>query len=196
MKTKSPTTTRRKVLYGALVLVAIVVAGNLDNSNDEGDGQNQLAAVSSNGGTPEPPATLTDDQIRVSYGAPSNPNEVFVRADEYQNRPVQLRGSVNDLKIAVEGHGYEIGDSGFLGLGGDTRTYRSVMILYVTGTSETMVVGFSGDLLGIYDGDEITVYGSIVGTSGTTNAFGASADRPLFEAVLIDHDGIGSKPSA
>ncbi len=188
---------RRKILLSIGAILAIGCVGlslGQDSADSDPTASTQLQAAATQIVAPTPTPTL--DQIRAGHPAITDAREVFVRQGDYNGRPIALNGSVSQILIAPAGNGYELGDRGFLGFGDDTAVYRTAMILQVSGTDEYLVVGFAGDLPKVYEGDDITVYGSIVGTNGTTNAFGGSADRPLFEAVLINHGGLVSTPAA
>ena len=134
-------------------------------------------------------------EIRASHPPVADQRDIFVRPGDYTNRPITIHGTVTQVMIAPAGQVYELGKQGFLGLGGHSAKYRTVMVIMVANANDYLVVGFNGDLPGVYKGDDVSLSGQIIGSSGTTNAFGAGSDKPLFDAVLIDHAGIAATPA-
>jgi hypothetical protein len=54
------------------------------------------------------------------------------------------------------------------------------------GNYDNVIVGYEGDLIGVYEGTYITVYGVGKGTISGTNSFGATVTAPLVLADIVD----------
>lgn len=136
--------------------------------------------------------TPTVDEIRTIHPPMADVRDLWVRTESLEGERLSFEGEVMTIRVAPEGHGFELGaeDGGFLGFGDDDgelyRTYLQVWVEGPTGNGDSVFVGYDIDLTGVYEGDTVHVYGRVVGYQMGENAFGGNVTAPLVDAILVE----------
>ena len=171
-------------------LFACGVLANLADLDEVDDRPTRDAAAARPTVTPTP--TPTVDEIRAIHPLMVDVRDLWVRTESLEGDRLSFEGEVMTIRVAPEGHGFELGaeDGGFLGFGGDDgelyRTYLQVWIEGPNGNGDSVFVGYDIDLTGVYEGDTVRVYGRVIGYQSGENAFGGDVTAPLIDAKLVE----------
>jgi hypothetical protein len=119
--------------------------------------------------------------INPPTAAPPSAEEVRAEYQWVDVRDLAIRpDSFYGEKIAVEGEVFTVqAEEGFTGL--------QIWVTTPTGSQEAVVIAYAGDLIGVYEGTWVTVYGTGAGTFEGTNGFGASITQPMILADIVDY---------
>lgn len=117
---------------------------------------------------PPTPAPPTAEELRANYQ--------WIDVRDLAIRPHTFEGE----KIALEGEVFTIdAEEGFTGI--------QIWVTTPTGDIEPVVVAYYGDLIGVYEGTWVVVYGTGAGTFEGTNGFGAAISQPMILADIVDY---------
>ena len=146
--------------------------------------------------TPKPTATKAPTATRVP---PTPTMTAQQRLDQQRARYTQL-GDARDLEVGRVGRGdmisfsgtvqnLGIADAGYgFNLGTNSELFVPVSLqIQISGTDVWVIVGYDGDVPGVYEGTWITVYGTVRGTECFTNRLGGQVCQPLIEADFVEY---------
>lgn len=148
----------------------ITIAGNPIFEGVTPDGLQALLGGNSNStaNTANSSQATEQQDPRASYQE-VDVRDLSIRTDNFKGQKITVSGTV--FNIQAEG--------GFTGI--------QIWVTAPDGSDQPVIIGYSGDSSGIYEGTYITVYGVCTGRITGTNRLGGVISQPSIMADIIDH---------